>query len=187
MARVISELIVSLDLLARGTKSPGYFGFMGSQFGAALRTANAEPHRTLIGRKTYELLNRVPEEARDEGWHKTTKQPGYLFSRQLDRVDWPGLELVRSEMVDFVHGLKEGDGPELRVLGSLSIARQLADAQLLDCIRLYVCPLILPETGAEPVFAGWDDTAFVLAGCEILDDRIVRLEYRPDGQPPTNN
>jgi len=150
MARVVSELIVSLDSLARGTKSPGYFGFMGSQFGSALQTANAEPHRTPMGRKTYELLNRVPEEARDEGWHKTTKQPGYLFSRQLDEVSWPGLELVQSEMVDFVRGLKEDSGPELRVLGSLSIVRQLADARLLDCIRLYVCPLVLPETGVEP-------------------------------------
>ena len=36
-----------------------------------------------LGRKTYELLSSVPAEARDEGWQKTTQQPGYLFSRTL--------------------------------------------------------------------------------------------------------
>jgi dihydrofolate reductase len=184
MPCVVSELLVSLDTAARGTQAPGYFGFMGPQFGSALRTVKGEPHRTLMGRKTYELLNRVPREARDEGWHKTTKEPGYLFSRTLDQVEWPGLELVRSEMIDFVRRLKGDNGPELRVLGSLSIARQLAQAQLLDCLRLYVCPVVLPETGVEPVFAGWGDTAFALTGCEVLDDRIVKLEYRPDGPPP---
>lgn len=184
MPRVVSELIVSLDSLARGRQSPGYFGFIGPQFGAALQAANAEPHRTLMGRKTYELLSRVPEEARDEGWHKTTKQPGYLFSRHLDKVDWPGLKLVKNEMVDFVRELKSDAGPELRVLGSLSIARQLAQAQLLDCIRLYVCPLVLPQTGVEPVFAEWDDTAFTLSGCTVFDNQVVRLEYRPNGPPP---
>jgi dihydrofolate reductase len=184
MATVISELLVSLDMMAAGTQSPGYFGYFGPEFGDALRRTKAEPHRTLMGRKTYEVLNSVPEQARDDGWRKTTEEPGYLFSRTLDAVEWPGLQLVRSDMVEFVRELKADDGPELRVLGSLSIARQLAEAKLLDLLRLYVCPLVLPETGKEPVFAGWGDTALSLSACDQLDDRVMRLDYRPDGSPP---
>lgn len=184
MARVISELLVSLDMLAAGKQSPGYFGYLGPEFGDALENTKAEPHRTLIGRKTYEVLNSVPEEARDDGWRKTTEEPGYLFSRQLDKVGWPGFQLVKTDMVEFVRELKADDGPELRVLGSLSIGRQLAGAKLLDLLRLYVCPLVLPETGKEPVFAAWGDMAFSLCACERLDDRVMRLDYRPDGSPP---
>ena len=184
MARLISELLVSLDMLAAGEQSPGYFGYLGPEFGGTLEKTKAEPHRTLMGRKTYEVLNKVPKAARDEGWRKTTEEPGYLFSRQIERVEWPGLRLVRTDMVEFVRELKADAGPELRVLGSLSIARQLAGAKLLDLLRLYVCPLVLPETGKEHVFADWGDTAFSLCACERLDQRVMRLDYRPDGSPP---
>lgn len=79
-------------------------------------------------RKTYEILNAVPEAARDDGWHKMVQQPGYLFSRTLDEVDWPALTVARGDMLDCVRKLRADGGAELRVLGSLSIARQLAEA-----------------------------------------------------------
>ena len=37
MTALISELIVSLDMCARGTQSPGYFGFAGPEFEAWLK------------------------------------------------------------------------------------------------------------------------------------------------------
>jgi dihydrofolate reductase len=184
MPQLISELIVSLDMHARGTRSPGYFGYFGPEFDAWLKSNNDRPHRKLLGRKTYQLLDALPAEARDEGWHKTVRQPGYLFSRSLDGCDWPGLELVREDMVGFVRELKRGDGPELRVLGSLSIMRQLAGAGLLDLLRLMVCPLVVPETGVEPVFEGMSDTGFTLSSQQMLDHRILILDYRPAGPPP---
>lgn len=184
MATVTSELIVSLDNCARGTKSPGYYGYGGPELEAWLKQNNAQPHRALVGRKTYEMLNGLPEQARDDGWRATTKQRGFLFSRTLDRCEWPGLELVRDDMVDKVRALKADAGPELRVLGSISIMRQLVQAKLLDMLRLIVCPLVLPETGAERIFEGIGDTAFELASTKLLDGRVLVLDYRPAGAPP---
>ena len=184
MPTLMSELIVSLDMCARGTQSPGYYGYSGPEFDAWLKMNNEMPHRKLLGRKTYELLNALPAEARDEGWRKSTQQPGYLFSRTLDGCDWPGLELVREDMVGFVRKLKQDGGSELRVLGSLSIMRQLVEAELLDVLRLMVCPLALPKTGVEPVFEGMSDKSFALSSQRVLDHRILLLDYRPDGPPP---
>jgi dihydrofolate reductase len=185
MPALASELIVSLDNCARGARSPAYYGYAGPEFDAWIETNNAQPHRKLVGRKTYELLNALPAEARDEGWHKSTRQPGYLFSRTLNRCEWPGLELVHDDMVGFVRKLKQDSGPELRVLGSLSIVRQLAAAGLLDVLRLMVCPLILPKTGIEPLFEGFEDLAFTLSSHHVLDGRVLVLDYRPNGSPPT--
>jgi dihydrofolate reductase len=185
MPALASELIVSLDNCARGTRSPAYYGYAGPEFDAWIKTNNEQPHRKLIGRKTYELLNALPAEARDDGWHATTRQPGYLFSRTLNRCEWSGLELVHDDMVGFVRKLKQDNGPELRVLGSLSIVRQLAATGLLDILRLMVCPVILPKTGAEPLFEGFEDMAFTLASHHILDGRVLALDYRPSGSPPT--
>jgi len=162
MPALASELIVSLDNCARGTRSPAYYGYSGPEFDAWIK-------------------------ARDEGWHKATRQPGYLFSRTLKKCDWPGLELVHDDMVGFVRKLKHDSGPELRVLGSLSIVRQLAAAGLLDVLRLMVCPLILPKTGAEPLFDdGFEDLAFTLSSHHVLDGRVLVLDYRPSGPPPTH-
>lgn len=184
MPKLISELIVTLDMFARGRKSPGYYGYLGPEFDAWLKTNNDKPHRTLTGRKTYELMNSLPEEARDEGWRKTAEQPGYLFSRTIKTCEWPGLELVDDDMVEFVRKLKERDGTELRVLGSLSVMRQLVEAKLLDTLRLMVCPLVLPHTGIEPTFEGLDDLALELTSSKVLDGRILLLDYEPGGGPP---
>lgn len=82
--------------------------------------------------------------------------------------------------------LKQGDGPELRTLGSLSLVQQLLAAGLVDRLKLVVCPLVLPQTGIEPIFAGLPDMAFDLLSNRVLDGRVLRLEYRPTGTPPYN-
>lgn len=186
MTELVCELIVSLDGFARGQRSPGYFGYFGPDFDNWIQTNTAVPHRMLVGRHTYEMLSGLPAEARDEGWQTMTTTPGWLFSRNLKSTDWPGLEIVRDDAVDFVQELKKTDGSELRTLGSLSLVQQLLKAGLVDRLKLVVCPLVLPQTGTEPTFEGLPDTAFDLVSSKVLDGRVLLLEYRPTGAPPYN-
>ena len=184
MPELISELIVSLDMHARGTKSPGYFGYLGPEFERRIKANAAEPHSQLLGRKTYEMLNSLPEGNRDESWHGMAATKGWLFSKTLEKSEWPGLQLVKDDAVDFVRQLKGADGPELRILGSLSLIRQFSEAGLLDRIKLWVCPLALTDTGVEPVFGGWTDKGLELVSSTVLDGKILELDYRLAGQPP---
>jgi len=185
--RARQNVVLELGMVymcARGTRSPGYYGYSGPEFDAWLKTNNEKPQRKLMGRKTYEMLNALPAEARDEGWRKLTQQSGYLFSRTLEHCDWPGLELVRDDLVGFVRKLKQDGGSELRVLGSLSIMRQLVEGKLLDVLRLMVCPLIVPKTGVEHIFEEIPDLAFTLESHRLLDERVLLLDYLPAGPPP---
>ncbi len=184
MPELVSELIVSLDGFARGARSPAYFGYLDRDFGDWIKTNTAVPHRMLIGRRTYEALNGLPHDVRDAGWNRTTTTPGWLFSRTLAATDWPGLKIVRHDLVSFVRELKHSDGPELRTLGSLSLVRQLLAAGLVDRLTLVVCPLVLPQTGSEPIFEGLPDTGFDLLSARVLDGRVLLLEYRPTGAAP---
>lgn len=184
MSELVCELIVSLDGFAGGRRSPGYFGYFGPDFDGWIKTNTAIPHRMLIGRRTYEMLNGLPTEARDEGWQAMTTTPGWLFSNTLEATDWPGLQVVHDDVLGFVRELKRADGPELRTLGSLSLVRQLLTAGLVDQLKLVVCPLILPQTGIEPTFQGLPDTGFELVSTTVLDGRVLLLEYRPAGSPP---
>ena len=184
MTELVCELIVSLDGFARGQRSPAYYGYFGPDFADWNKTNTAVPHRMLIGRRTYEMLNGLPAEVRDEGWNRMTTTPGWLFSRTLEATDWPGLNVVHDDLVGFVRERKHTDGPELRTLGSLSLVRQLLAAGLVDRFKLVVCPLVLPQTGVEATFEGLPDMGFDLLSTRVLDGRVLLLEYRPTGAPP---
>ncbi len=184
MAELVCELIVSLDGAARGQRSPAYFGYFGPDFEDWVNTNTAVPHRMLLGRRTYEMLEELPAEARDEGWHTMTTKPGWLFSRTRETATWPGLKIVQADLVGFVRDLKRADGPELRTMGSLSLVRQLLAAGLVDRLKLVVCPLVLGQTGAERFFEGLPDIGFEMLPMRLLDGRVLLLEYRPTGAPP---
>lgn len=184
MTELVCELIVTLDSFARGQRSPGYYGYFGPDFDQWIKTNSAVPHRMLIGRKTYEMMAEVTAEAGDEGTEKMIKTPGWLFSHTLKSADWPGLEIVSDDLVGFVRELKRTDGPELRTLGSISLVKQLLTAGLVDRLKLVICPLILPKTGIEPIFEGLPDMGFALVSNQVLDGRVLLLEYRPAGAPP---
>lgn len=184
MSELVCELIVSVDGFAKGQRSPGYFGYFGPDFDNWIKTNSATPHRMIIGRKTYEMMNGFPTQFRDEGWEKMAATPGWLLSKTLKTSDWKGLKVVSDDLVDFVHELKRTDGSELRTLGSMSLARQLLVAGLVDRLKLVVCPLILPKIGTEPTFEGLPDMGFDLVSNKVLDGRVLLLEYRPMGEPP---
>jgi dihydrofolate reductase len=184
MPELVCELIVTLDGFARGERSPAYYGYFGPDFADWIRTNSAVPYRMLIRRKTYEMLNGLPAEVRDEGWETTTITSGWLFSRTLKAADWPGITIVRDELVGFVREQRRTDGPELRTVGSLSLVRQLLTTGLVDRLKLVVCPLILPKTGVEPTFEGLPDMGLDLVSTRMLDGRTLLLEYRPTGAPP---
>lgn len=183
MAELSVEVFVSVDGYAFGSRSPGYFGFDGPDLQAWI-TEQDRPHRPLMGRRTYELLDGIPEAARDEGWHRMVAAPTVVFSRTLTSVGWPGATLCATDAVEEVRALKLAGGPDLRTIGSLSLARQLLDEDLVDHLRLLVFPLVLGRTGQQPALAGAPDVALELVGHAILDGRIAAYDYRPAGPPP---
>ena len=47
-----------------------------------------------------------------------------------------------------------------------------------------VFPQILGNSGREPIFEGLPDIDLKLAGTDVLDGRLVALEYRPANANP---
>jgi riboflavin biosynthesis pyrimidine reductase len=61
-----------------------------------------------------------------------------------------------------------------------ALARFAASATgLIDRIRLMVFPLILGETGREPIFVGYPRLPLELVSTKVLDSRLVLHEYHP--------
>lgn len=75
----------------------------------------------------------------------------------------------------------EGDVP-LRTMGSLSLARQLMGANLVDRRRLMTFPLLAGSFGREAAFEAMASTDLELMDHRTLDGRVLLLEYRPTGR-----
>ena len=72
----------------------------------------------------------------------------------------------------------------MRTIGSLSLARQLIAADLVDHLKLLVSPLMIGKSGCQPALADTPERALELVDHRILDNRIACYDYRPAGLPP---
>jgi len=176
------ELLISVDGWAGSDDLPGYFGYMGPEVGAWIADELAVPHVALMGRKTYEVLSDLPDEAKDEEWEKMTRQETVVFSRTLTVVDWPNAR-VADDLVTATTDLKATSERPLRTIGSPSSVCQLLSAGLVDRLRLVTFPLFAGPHGREWAYTGIAATDLDLVEHHILDGRVMVAEYHPTGRP----
>jgi dihydrofolate reductase len=85
-------------------------------------------------------------------------------------------------MGSMLRAMKAGNEVPLRTIGSLSPARQLDGAGLVDRLRLMILPLIAGPSGREAAFEGMASADLELADHRVLDGRVLLVEYRPTGK-----
>lgn len=102
----------------------------------------------LMGRKTYEV-------GLKEG--KTSPYPEmrqFVFSKSMDASPDPAVELIASDLLQFVKGLKSESDRPIWVCGGSEIATQLVKSGLIDKIVIKLNPVIfgsgVPLFGAIP-------------------------------------
>jgi dihydrofolate reductase len=177
-----ADVFLSADGWARGTDSPGYFGYHGPELEKWITTELARPQLVVLGRRTYEALAGLPEEALDDSSYRMFALDKVVFSTTLTTTSWPNTRVCGDDLVAEVGRLKrEGEVP-LRTMGSLSLVRQLCDAGLVDRLRLMTFPLLVGPSGREAAFADVGSADLELVGHQVLDGRVLLVEYRPTGR-----
>jgi dihydrofolate reductase len=165
-----ADLFVTLDGYAKGDHAPAYFGMPGPELEQWIEREMKQPQTVVMGRTTYETFAR-----HDDGTGSLAKMPKIVISRTLAEASWGETQIVSSD--EALVALKQESGPPLRIMGSVSLVQRLLRARALDRLRLVVFPLVLGETGSEPTFANLPDLELELQGTEVLDGRLVMLEY----------
>jgi dihydrofolate reductase len=97
-------------------------------------------------------------------------------------VIWPNTRICSDSLVDEVTALKASSDVPLRTVGSLSVARQLLSAGLVDRLRLMMFPLIAGPSGREAAFLGMTSADLEVTDHRLLDGRLLLVEYRPTGR-----
>jgi dihydrofolate reductase len=135
----------------------------------------------LMGRKTYaQALTQRPARKRPQkAPAKRVKAPKivtYVFSRTLEAVDDPGVEVVRTDATDFVRRLKTTPGRDICLMGGGELAQSLIAAGLVDKIGLNIHPVLLGK--GVPVFRDpGRRIPMQLVECRPLDGGCILATY----------
>ncbi|MEP6688548.1 MAG: dihydrofolate reductase family protein, partial [Gemmatimonadales bacterium] len=102
----------------------------------------------LFGRITYEMMAAhwpTAEASRDtpEVAEGMNALPKVVFSRMLEKASWSNTTVVKGDLAAAVRRMKAESGPDMTILGSGSIVKQLAEARLVDEYQLVVHPVVL--------------------------------------------
>ena len=174
------ELYTTLEGYAYGRESPAYFGYDGPDLQARIETQMAEPHVMVMGANTYREMWSYVEEGDDPSFARMNELPKLVFSSTLSgEPAWVNTTFIAEPVETVVPRLKAEPGDPLRVIGSLSLTASLFAAGLVDRVTVVVFPLVLGETGEQPILRGLPDVDLELLGTQVLDDRLVVMDYAP--------
>jgi dihydrofolate reductase len=113
----------------------------------------------------------------------------FVASRTLtEPLEWQNSHLIDGPLEEFVTGLKDRDGGEIAVMGSISLVRQLLFAGLLDELTLMTHPVVagsgrrLFEAGDPTTRLSLTEQYRTAKGQHLQPAR--RIGRQPGDQPP---
>lgn len=138
------------------------------------------------GRGTYEMMYGYwpsvpsdPSASQHEREHaewieKTTK---IVFSTTLDKVEWANSRLVKENIEEAIHALKQQPGKDMVILGSPRLAHRLMQLDLIDEIKITVSPVLIGK--GLPLFQGIEEKlSLELVENKTFDSGAIGLVYR---------
>jgi dihydrofolate reductase len=139
----------------------------------------------LFGRITYELMASywpTPYAISNDPVvaQRMNNLPKVVFSRTLDQAPWNNTKLVKGGMAAAIRKMKEEPGEDMAILGSGSIASQLAQEGLIDEYQIVVNPVVLGK--GRTMFDGIKEKlSLKLTRTRTFGNGNVLLCYEPMG------
>ena len=144
MRKVTSGLFHSVDGVV---SEPNLWQFdsFDEDMGKALTGVMERVDSVVLGRVSYqEWAGYWPTASVDEGFAGFINPvEKFVASRTLkEPLEWENSHLIEGPLEGFLAGLKERDGGDIAVMGSISVVRQLLFAGLLDELTLMTHPVV---------------------------------------------
>lgn len=133
----------------------------------------------LMGRKTWEFAAAAGSGG-DAGGEMMKGIRSYVFSRTLQRIDAPGVELVTSDAGEFVRKLKAAPGKEICVMGGGELARSLLEAGVIDEVGATIHPILLGR--GVPLFRDAGRIPLTLTEVRQISGGCVYATYAVKGR-----
>lgn len=102
--------------------------------------------------------------------------PKYVATSSPLEPGWENSEVIQGDVVEFVRQLKTRPGGEIGVHGSISVARALLAAGLLDELRLVIAPTIAGE--GKRLFSELPPVQLEVVGGSVSPSGYLLVHYR---------
>lgn len=183
MRRFIVQQWVTVDNIA--AEEDGGLSFVTAQaqddaeLNASLHEFIGTVDAMMLGANTYAMSKDYDywptiegQGAYGEKLHRLTK---YVASKNLDEAPWgnSAAATVTHDPVDTIQELKQQDGKDIWLWGSLTLMRSLFDANIVDEVRLLVCP----STRGKGTYMFNDRRDMKLIEAKPFKNGVVLLRY----------
>ena len=176
MRNVVVYELLSLDGVA---EDPSTFFFeFDDVMRENLRRVIGTQDDVLLGRRTYDEWARF--------WPSSEIEPFATFINGVRKhvasstplaPAWNGAERLEGDVATFVAELRQGSGGDIGVHGSISVARTLLEAGLVDRLCLVVAPVV--HGGGRRLFDGAGPARFSLTRSAASPSGHLMLELEP--------
>ena len=136
----------------------------------------------IMGRKmAYEFMSywlkavENPDDPNYEFARKMTDKPKIVFSKTLEKSDWPNTELAKGDLTAEVNAIKSKPGKDIIVYGGAGFVSGLLKEGLIDELYLVVNPVAI--AAGMTIFK--ERTNLKLVKATQYDNSKVVLQYEP--------
>ncbi len=130
----------------------------------------------LLGRKTYEGFADAWPQRDGEFADKFNNMPKYVVSSTLTEPEWTNSTVLDGDVADAVARLKEDHDGDIVVHGSVQLAQELLENDLVDELRLMVFPVVL-GSGKQLWGETSDKKGLKLVDSKVVGDGVAILVY----------
>lgn len=134
----------------------------------------------LFGKTTYKQFSALWPERMGDLISDTINNSGkFVFSTSLTNAPWGKWEevnIVSTDLKSKITELKSLPGKNIVIWGSISIAQQAMQDQLVDELHMHICPVI--NGGGKRLLTTENQRALKLIHSKHFDSGIVSLHYQ---------
>ncbi|MDT0223517.1 dihydrofolate reductase family protein [Gordonia sp. AC31] len=141
---------------------------------------DAEADALLVGRQTFEDFRGFWPHQTDDATGITdylNTVDKYVVSSTMTDPEWQNSTVLSGDVVDEVTALKNADGKDIVVTGSISLCHTLIGAGLVDEYRLFVYPTV-QGAGRRLFPDGLEIPALLLVDTKSFELGVSLLRYR---------
>src|SRR5690349_16835424 len=176
MRKIIASLFVSLDGVAEAPET-WHFPYFDEEMGNAVGAGMADADAMLLGRVQYQQFAAYWPTSEDEFAGFMNNQKKYVVTTTLTEATWNNTEIITGDVIAGLRALKDTEGKDIAVTGSLTLVRTLLKAGLLDRLQLFVHPVVLGKGGRW--FDGLEDVKLTLSSADVFASGVINQVYTP--------
>jgi dihydrofolate reductase len=186
--KLILQMGVSLDGVVAIPRGEGTVPVMEGEWGLGPEEpALTELKLAWVWEAGAHLMGRVTYEQMASYWPTSTHPyaapmneiPKVVFSKTLDRGDWPDTTIVRGDIAEGIGRLKQEPGNDLLAHGGAAFVQALARNDLVDEYRLITHPVAVG--GGLPLFRDLPaPLRLELAEARTFGSTLLRVYRRPE-------